>query len=177
MLLNLYVVYCLYYIKTYVYFPHVFVLISNFLTTFVSRVQRPRGPVRATHARETSRHRLPCSHEAHRNALSLCVRAGLECGKWLKSSARRLGRTSCTTSRRCFVPSTAMCHTWGGEQWTSSRKNQPTKPRGELKKMSSQPGGHQIDIPRGNIFGSKCRAQLMSITVRVSTSVSSYGLV
>ena len=38
------------------YFPHVFVIISNFFTTFVSPVQGPGGPVRATHARETSRH-------------------------------------------------------------------------------------------------------------------------
>ena len=37
------------------YFPHVFVIISTFLTPFVSPVQGLDGPVRATHARETSR--------------------------------------------------------------------------------------------------------------------------
>ena len=37
-------------------YPHLFVLISYFLTTFVSPVQGPGGPVRATHACETSWH-------------------------------------------------------------------------------------------------------------------------
>ena len=59
MLLNLYVVERLCYIKTYVYFHHVFVLISNFFTTFVSPIQDPNGPVRATHARKTYRHLVP----------------------------------------------------------------------------------------------------------------------
>ena len=38
-------------------------------------------------------------------------------------------------------------------------------------------GGRWTDIPRGNIFGSYCRSLVMSIEVRVNTSVSPYGLV
>ena len=40
-----------------------------------------------------------------------------------------------------------------------------------------KPGGHRKDIPRRNIFGSKCRGSLMRIKLRVSTYVSPYGLV